>query len=209
LEMLDLFLNQSHPVVSSFVPVTSVASNDDKTATLPDLVAHVLAIKDTRKIKLGSTLIELGMDSLMATEIKILLENKKGISIPITAVGQLTFSKLMEMESNQLDLNEEYTALEFKQVTLLPMPQESIVKMASKGAKTLNLFMIHPLDGNVFLLERLMKEVDVNVYGLQWVKEVPSDCIESLAGFYIKQIKTIQEKGPYQIGGYSYGAAVA
>jgi fatty acid synthase len=113
------------------------------------------------------------------------------------------------MESNQLDLDEPDPSMDLTQFTLLPMPREAIVRMESKSTKPLVLFMVHPLDGNVFLLENLMKEADMEVYGLQCVKEAPLESIESLAGFYIQQIKTVQKDGPYHIGGYSYGAAVA
>jgi fatty acid synthase len=108
LEMLDLFLHQSHPVMSSFVPASNNnARNEKGSRTLVELVAHVLAIKDLGKINTKATLVELGMDSLMATEIKILLESQKNVSIPVTAVGQLTFSKLQEMEGSQLNPDEE------------------------------------------------------------------------------------------------------
>ncbi|CAG7831785.1 unnamed protein product [Allacma fusca] len=144
LEMFDLFLNQSHPVMSSFVPVSRIASKDEGTQTLTGLVAHILAIKNIAKVKMGATLIELGMDSLMATEIKILLEDKKGISLPATSIGQLTFSNLVDLKSNELNLNEESTALEFKQITLLHLPLafEIAIQLERQGESVENLVLL-------------------------------------------------------------------
>jgi fatty acid synthase len=128
----------------------------------------------------------------------------------VTAVGQLTFSKLKEMECSQSNPDDEVKgAMEFKQFNLLPMPEKAIIQMESRNTKSLVLFVVHPLDGTVSLLQSLMKEADMTVYGLQCNKEAPLESVEALAKFYIQQIKTVQENGPYYLGGYSYGATIA
>lgn len=52
-------------------------------------------------------------------------------------------------------------------------------------------------------------ELSCPVWGLQCTADVPLQSIQHMAKFYIKQMKSVQSRGPYVLAGYSYGAAVA
>jgi fatty acid synthase len=92
------------------------------------------------------------------------------------------------------------------------MPKECLVKLNAdqklKKPKE-NIFIVHPIEGVTYALETLAKKVDYAVYGLQCVQEADLESVSSLAKFYIKQIRTVQPKGPYNVAGYSFGCTIA
>lgn len=92
------------------------------------------------------------------------------------------------------------------------MPTECLVKLPSKydgkSAKR-PLFLVHAIEGVVTPLKAMAAELDCPVWGLQCIEDAPLETIGDLAKFYIKQVKTVQPKGPYTVAGYSFGAAVA
>ncbi|MFN3874150.1 MAG: alpha/beta fold hydrolase, partial [Ignavibacterium sp.] len=77
------------------------------------------------------------------------------------------------------------------------------------------LFLIHGAEGNVLLYKDLAKHLhsDQPVYGLQ-ARGLNGEnhihrSIEEMAADYINAIKSVQPKGPYNIGGYCMGGTVA
>lgn len=92
------------------------------------------------------------------------------------------------------------------------MPTECLVQLSSKHdgkSSKRPLFLVHAIEGVVAPLKAMASELECPVWGLQCVANAPLETIGDLAKFYIKQIKTVQQKGPYTIAGYSFGAAVA
>lgn len=76
------------------------------------------------------------------------------------------------------------------------------------------LFLIHPVGGTVFAYAPFVSHVkDRPIYGIQdpsvALQEKLFNSIEEMAACYIEGIKTIQKKGPYYLGGASFGATVA
>lgn len=96
--------------------------------------------------------------------------------------------------------------------TLEMMPTECLVQLPSKhdgkSAKR-PLFLVHAIEGVITPLKAMAAELECPVWGLQCIADAPLETIGDLAAFYVKQIKTVQPKGPYTIAGYSFGAAVA
>lgn len=89
----------------------------------------------------------------------------------------------------------------------------SLVVPLSKRGNEPPLFLIHPIGGNVLIYRDLALRLSRPVYG---VEAAQSDCetatplpIEELAKQYIDAIRTVQDSGPYYIGGYSFGGIVA
>jgi amino acid adenylation domain-containing protein len=76
------------------------------------------------------------------------------------------------------------------------------------------LFCVHPIFGVVFPYYELAHKLGENqpVYGLQPIGidgETPLNRIEDMATQYIKALRSVQPKGPYFIGGWSFGGWVA
>jgi len=90
----------------------------------------------------------------------------------------------------------------------------SLVKIRSEGSRP-PFFCIHSEGGNVLEYQKLAKYMDADqpFYGLQ-AKGLEGDhivslSVEEMAREYCKDIKRIQPKGPYYLGGYCLGGMVA
>ncbi|MCC5603472.1 non-ribosomal peptide synthetase [Nostoc favosum] len=75
-------------------------------------------------------------------------------------------------------------------------------------------FCVHPIFGVVFPYYELAHQLGGNqpLYGLQPIGidgETPLNRIEDMASHYIKALRSVQPKGPYFIGGWSFGGWVA
>lgn len=220
LATMDIFLQQPHAVVSSVVLAEKRKSGGDgNQVSLTDAVANILGIKDSKTVAANSTLADLGMDSLMGAEIKQTLERNYDVVLSAQEIRALTFGRLVELgnggasaEASSVTNGEKVdnNQVQYNLDTEL-MPSKSLVQMASKSSNNENnpIFVLHPIEGVVSALNSLAKEVNAVVYGLQCTADTPLESIEELSKFYIRQIKSVQAKGPYTLVGYSFGACVA
>ncbi|XP_044766742.1 fatty acid synthase-like [Coccinella septempunctata] len=217
LATMDIFLQQPNPVVASMVLAEKHKSKGDGSkVSLIDSIANILGLKDTSNVPTGTTLAELGMDSLMGAEIKQTLERNHDIVMSAQEIRTLTFGKLAELEggAKMSETGSDKTAKKDEQVqygAIELMPTKTLVSMSDKNVdkNKLPVFMVHPIEGSVNALESFAKLIKVPVYGLQCTRDAPLSSIEALSAYYIKQIKSVQPKGPYSIVGYSFGACVA
>ncbi|MBD2019655.1 amino acid adenylation domain-containing protein, partial [Leptolyngbya sp. FACHB-36] len=89
-----------------------------------------------------------------------------------------------------------------------------LVPLKAKGA-TRPFFCIHPIFGTVFPYWELAQQLseDQPFYALQPIgldaKQQPLTRIEDMAAQYIQAVQTIQPRGPYLLGGWSFGGLVA
>jgi amino acid adenylation domain-containing protein len=90
----------------------------------------------------------------------------------------------------------------------------SLVPIATRGSKP-PLFCAHPVGGNVLEYYPLAAHLgaDQPIYGLQSPGldgvQAPLNRIEDMAAHYIREIQSVQPRGPYFLAGYSFGALVA
>ncbi len=76
-------------------------------------------------------------------------------------------------------------------------------------------FLVHAVFGSSFPYHRLAMHMDPRqpVYGIQSIgldgREEPLDNIEDMAARYIELIRSVQARGPYFLGGYSFGGWAA
>lgn len=229
LETMDLFMQQPHAVLASMV-VAEKRKAESSQVSLVSCVANILGLKDTKNVADGASLADLGMDSLMGAEIKQTLERNYDMVMSAQEIRQLTFGKLKALEAGTAtagsDRNDSSSAhAQNGQSSPNPvgdgtqvqfnaelMPTQCLVRLPSKAGandKSTPLFVVHAIEGVTTALQPLAAQLTIPVYGLQCTVEVPSDSIESLANYYIKQIKTVQAKGPYFVAGYSFGGSVA
>ncbi|XP_044270431.1 fatty acid synthase [Tribolium madens] len=216
LTTMDTFLQQPNAVVASMVLAEKhKAGADANQVSLIDAVANILGIKDPSTVTASASLADLGMDSLMGAEIKQTLERNYDLVLNAQEIRGLTFGKLTELGSGgaapvETSAPTSDNQLQFdKNVEI--MPSKSLVQMKSKSSdsKKNPVFVLHPIEGVVNALNALASNIDAPVYGLQCTKDTPLTSISDLAQYYIKQMKTVQPKGPYTLVGYSFGACVA
>nr|NP_001137778.2 fatty acid synthase 1, isoform C [Drosophila melanogaster]ACL82985.2 fatty acid synthase 1, isoform C [Drosophila melanogaster] len=233
LQTIDLFLQQPHPVVASMVVAEKRKSDQSAGVSLIATIANILGLRDTKNIQDGASLADLGMDSLMSAEIKQTLERNFDIVLSAQEIRQLTFGALKAMdggadvkpaaaapaaaagvpEANITSGGSSRTASPMGDGTQVVfttslIPTEAIVQLDTKApanSKQSPIFFISPIEGFASALEPLAKRLEVPAYGLQYTEAVPSDSLESAAKFFIKQLRTVQPKGPYKLAGYSFG----
>ncbi|KYN04771.1 Fatty acid synthase [Cyphomyrmex costatus] len=107
LDELDKFLLQSRPIVSSMVVAEKKIGCH---GSLVETVANILNISDIKVVSPNSSLAELGMDSMMAVEIKQTLEREFDIFVTAQEIRNLTFAKLIKMSATSVgddDIDEE------------------------------------------------------------------------------------------------------
>ncbi|XP_074080916.1 fatty acid synthase [Macrotis lagotis] len=223
LEVLDFFLNQNHPVMSSFVLAEKklVSRGDgDGQKDLVKAVAHILGIRDVSTMNPDSTLADLGLDSLMGVEVRQTLEREYDIVMAMRDIRQLTIKKLKEL-SSQSGTGDESKSSPAKDISpvreaklnlgnLLVNPEGPTITLLNAVQSTERpLFLVHPIEGSITVFHNLAAKLSIPTYGLQCTKAAPLDSIQSLASYYIDCIKQVQPEGPYRIAGYSYGACVA
>lgn len=204
LEILDDLLTQKkHPIVSSMVVAEKRASSSNA-GTIVDTVINILGLRDLKTISLHSTLAELGMDSMMAVEIKQTLERQFEVFLTPQDIRSMTFAKLQEIGSS--DDKEKKADVEPKSISQLPdiglryliravgeesSAYNSVMRMPSlcengsvveqPTTKLHTLFIIPGLEGISSMMEPLSKNLDMQVLCLQYDIVGTSTTIEEMA----------------------------
>nr|CAB3243759.1 fatty acid synthase [Phallusia mammillata] len=96
LDNLDKLLQRDEPIVASYIPVEKLSRKrkTDRGISPETLVANILGIADWRKVDANLSMLRLGADSLMTTEILQKLNHCCGVTMDTKAVTELTFAKL-------------------------------------------------------------------------------------------------------------------
>ncbi|XP_062930495.1 fatty acid synthase [Mobula hypostoma] len=222
LDVLDQFLNQSHPVMCSFVLAQKamvMKTDGSGQRDLIEAVAHILGARDVNGLNPDATLADLGLDSLMAVEVRQTLERDYEIVVTMREIRQLTINKLRELVDKSSSTGESKPApltpidSQLKELdlnVLLVNPESStITQLNNVESNERPLFFVHPIEGSVEAFKTLASKVSIPCYGLQCTQAAPLDSIPNLASYYLSCIKQVQPEGPYRIAGYSFGACVA
>ncbi|KAK5608585.1 hypothetical protein CRENBAI_023538 [Crenichthys baileyi] len=223
LEVLDFFLHQQMPVMSSFVLAERmvVRSEAGNQKDLVDAVAHILGVHDVNCLNADASLADLGLDSLMGVEVRQTLERDYDIVMAMREIRQLTISKLRELansktedtnESNQTKAAKDAarSVLESDVTQVLVDPSgPTVIPLNKVQNQERPLFLVHPIEGSISAFKTLASKLSMPCFGLQCTKAAPLDSVQSLAAYYVGCIRQLQPDGPYRIGGYSFGACVA
>ncbi|XP_033150589.1 fatty acid synthase [Drosophila busckii] len=229
---IDIFLQQPHPVLASMVVADKRRSDQSSGVSLISTISNILGLRNTKNIQDASSLSDLGMDSLMAAEIKQTLERNFDIVLSTQDIRQLTFGGLKQMDGG-VEAKTSSTEAAVAAVvepsppsrTASPMgdgthvvfttaliPTVEIVRLESKASassKQQPIFFMSPIEGFSTAVEPLAKRLNAPAYGLQFTSSVPLDSLEAAAEYNIKLLRKIQPVGPYNLAGYSYGCLLA
>jgi amino acid adenylation domain-containing protein len=142
---------------------------------------------------------DLGGYSLLAVRMFAAIEKKFDKRLPMTTILE---GDTIEHLAQVIDRD------------VAPSKWSSLVPLQSGGSCP-PFFCVHPIDGDVFMYLALASQLgpDQPFYGLRargldGLSE-PHPSLESAASDYIREIKQIQPRGPYYLGGYSLGATIA
>lgn len=188
------------------LPEPEIARRNSPTRTVEfgdDLVRALLTIWEDElgvsPIGLSESFLDLGGHSLLAARIFARIEKEIGTRLPLAAILQApTIESLAEV---------------IRKKGWQPL-WRSLVPVRTGGTKR-PFFFIHGIHGNVVGQAELARRLgpDQPYYGLQAVGlsgEVPPLLtVEEMARHYLAEMRTVQPKGPYRLGGMCFGGMVA
>ncbi|NBH02672.1 non-ribosomal peptide synthetase, partial [Amycolatopsis sp. SID8362] len=167
---------------------------DDRERVLAELVADLLGLP---AIGVHANVFDLGMTSLVAMRVVVLLEQRFGTELAPSAL--LTAPTVATLARRLGEARPVFSAL---------------VPLHPRGTRR-PLFIVHPMGGNVLCYVPLVKHLpdDLPVYALQAAGaepgSTPLSTVEDLVTAYLAEIRTVQPRGPYTIAGWSFGGFVA
>ncbi|HYG61231.1 MAG TPA: amino acid adenylation domain-containing protein, partial [Thermoanaerobaculia bacterium] len=143
----------------------------------------------------GDDFFELGGHSLLAVRLLARLRRELGRDLPLSALfrGSTVERLAAAVRSGEVE-------------------GSPLVALRTGGALP-PLFLVHPVGGNVLCYAELARRLDPGrpVSGLQSMAagNGHAPTLESMAISYLSEIRKVQPHGPYSLGGWSMGGAVA
>jgi aspartate racemase len=151
-----------------------------------------------KNINVDQDFFDLGGDSLSAVILFINVEKEFNKHLPVSVLYNYPTIRLLAQKVESIDNNI------FKSLVQIKLNNSPF-----------NLFFVHGAAGNILIYKDLAKYLDpqFNFYGLQsrglhGDKEMQFK-IEDMADSYLEEIKKVQTKGPYFLGGYCLGGTIA
>ncbi|MCU7500528.1 MAG: amino acid adenylation domain-containing protein [Ignavibacteria bacterium] len=175
--------------------LTYVAPNDTWECSLVRLYEEIL---DVHPVGIKDSFFELGGHSLLAIRLMDLIQERLHRTIPLVTIYQ---NPAIESLAPFLRLDDE-------------RKQSLIIDMKKNGSME-PLFFVHPSGGSVHWYSDLAKQIDTEIpfFGIQAIgidgKNKLDDSIEVMASRYVGDILQRQPRGPYYIGGWSFGVIPA
>ncbi len=151
---------------------------------------------------------ELGGHSLLAVKLFWQIHKSFGINLPLATLFQ---SGTVEALASIISEEQKLAAVTHQKKRYASW--SSLVPIQPRGDKP-PFFCIHAMGGNVLSYYELSRHLGDNqpFYGLQSQGldgQAPCTVLEEMASHYLKEIQTVQPKGPYFLGGHSFGGLVA
>lgn len=175
------------------------------------LVAKTLGLKSSQKLDKSTGLIDWGLDSLMAIELRNQLQSSLECSLPSTLFFDYpTIEALVKYLALEVLIPEE----DEKQSLAVSGQKTTLVPIQPEGSHP-PLFFVPGILGSVFDLYPLARCLakDQPFYGLRALglgeDEQPLTNMADIAAHHVKVIRTVQPQGPYFLGGHSFGGKVA
>ncbi len=191
-------LNLPPPTADCFVTSDAfIASRDPTEESLTKIWSAILKVD---QLGVRDNFFDLGGQSLLAVALFARIEKEFGKKLPLAMLFRApTIEQLAKALKSGTDAAEQWA---------------SLVPIQPKG-KNPPLFLVHGAGGNVLLYRCLAEHLapDYPLYGLQSRgldgKALPLTTIEEMAVEYLREIREVQPRGPYFLGGYCLGGTVA
>ncbi|KAK4337166.1 hypothetical protein RND71_043482 [Anisodus tanguticus] len=215
LEVLNKFICSEHAVCSSIVLSAAKKSIGKDKNDLVRTICHVIGIKDFNSLDPNTTLLDLGLDSLMAVEIKQGLEREYETNLTTQEIRQLTIRDLQEIGarkqaiqiSNKKD-SSDVSALTINNI-LTTTPTKLFIKLNSVEEKD-PIFFLPPIEADFKLMSLLVEHLNRPVIGVTWTEEVSKlNTIKEVASYIADNLISEYSLSSYDLVGYSFGTAVA
>lgn len=150
LKVLDDLLTSPQAIVSSVVIAEKRNSEtaQDSQVTIAKSVLRIMGIRDIKTVSKNASLAEVGMDSLMAVEIKQMLEREFDVFLSPQQLRSLTFGKLEEisngnsMENNAAAANEAQLSILFRSLGDESISNQILLPLNNVGKSTPSIIFI-------------------------------------------------------------------
>ncbi|WP_172844444.1 non-ribosomal peptide synthetase [Tumebacillus algifaecis] len=175
--------------------VEFVSPRDEIETELAEIWEELLGIAPSVK----DNFFAIGGHSLLAVRMMALIEQRAGVNLPLSVLFK--------------DGSIEALAMLLRQGASTNAGS-SLVPITAQGSQK-PLFFVHPVGGGVFSYFELARRLgpDQPFYGLQAIgfedDRLPLTKIEEMAAWYVQEIQKVQPDGPYLLGGWSLGGAIA
>ncbi|CAK9800538.1 Fatty acid synthase [Anthophora quadrimaculata] len=223
LEELDKFMCQNKPIVASMVVAEKRPSASEASNVL-EAVLEIMNIKDLKTVSQSSSLAEMGMDSMMAVEIKQTLERDFEVFLTPQDIRVLNIAKLVEMSKKD-------TKKQVKQVKQTATKTDHLVGMrllmktlnvsilnaqycvelpVQSGEKKNEAFLVPGIEGSASIFASLAPKLKLPATCLQLGIYDIDQSIEEMADRLVPHVLA-RSKGrrDFIIVGYSYGSLIA
>lgn len=173
-----------------------VAPRDETERRIAAICGELLGVEG---VGVHDDFFELGADSLITLRITDRIRQELGREVPAHAAFR---GSTVERMARAVDRRAD------------PADSSPLVAIQPHGSRP-PLFFVHPAAGIVFPYFALARELgpDQPFYGLQARGldglAPPDRTIEEMARTYVEALRTVQPRGPYFIGGFSFGCLVA
>ncbi|MCP5055087.1 MAG: AMP-binding protein, partial [bacterium] len=185
-------------------PAEKVAPRDEIEETLAKIWSELLYPNVSMEdLGIDDNFFEVGGHSLKATFMVVKIKKEMDVEVPMVEVLKTPFIRQLG------EYIKASGALEVKK------GHRDIVLLGREYPEAGNLFLVHDGRGEVEGYVEFCKHLDtpVNCWGIRaeeldnYTPEIRS--IDAVAASYIEKIRSIQPRGPYMIGGWSLGGAIA
>lgn len=215
MEILDKFIISDYPVCSSVVLSAAKKTYGKDKNDLVRVICHVIGVKDISVLDPNTTLLDLGLDSLMAVEIKQGLEREYETVLSTQEIRELTIRDLQEIgarkQAVQITSRKEstdLTALTIQNI-FTKMPTKVFVKLNSIEEKE-PIFFIPPIEADFKLMMMLVDQLNRPVIGINWTEECSKmNSIKEVAIYLAEKLIEEYTVSTYDLVGYSFGSVIA
>lgn len=225
LQEMDPLMTTAEPIVGSMVVAEKRVAGDGK-GNIIATVMNIMSIRDIKSISMDATLSELGMDSLMAVEIKQTLEREFELFLTPQDLRSLTFMKLQELAESR-DKGTDHVKLKManddKPVGMAMLlrnlgdetnSDKTILRLTSKNdkAKYLSCALIIPgiegVAGNAW--HTIAASITLPTFVLQLSNAAELNTVEEIAKALIEDVhnEVLKNTEYFYLIGYSFGSMI-
>ncbi|CAL7939127.1 unnamed protein product [Xylocopa violacea] len=222
-ENLDKFLTHSKPIVSSMV-IAEERSSTSETNYILQTMMNIMNINDLKAVNNSSSLVELGMDAMMAMEIQQTLKRNFEISLTLEDIRNLNIAKLIEISTKDTkkqtkadrkaqinNLNLTGMQLLMKNLSSSILNKQYCVQLSTENSqKKKGIFLIPGIEGTSEIFQSLKSKLKCPATCFQLRVEDTVHSVEDIAKRLLPHLLA-RNRGStdFVIVAYSYGSLIA
>ncbi|CAL1284482.1 unnamed protein product [Larinioides sclopetarius] len=195
LKSLDIFCQQDCPVVASYMPVEQSKKSDQ--GNILKQILKILGVEDITQINMTRRLSEIGIDSIVGSQIKQMIESACDVDVTIHDILEMNLDDIKAILKNadrDKSSSQAPALITTIKINLPPtlVHRDPLVLLNEEGSGE-HIFIVHIKDTNVMDFVPLAKALNKPVYALVWTTDLSSTEMESVAQRYLKLKEELQK----------------